>query len=79
MHILCLDGWEESVGVNGEIAEAMEREKSIWCINPDDYDDISHYVLPEYRTPAISAKKDREIHDEMDGSAAFDATTEDLY
>ncbi len=51
MHILCLDGWEESVGVNGEIAGASEQEKSIWCIDPEDYEKKSHYILPEYRTP----------------------------
>jgi len=79
MHVLMLDGWEESVGVEGEIEEASEREKTIWCIDPEDYEKKSHYVLPEYRTLKHSAEKDREIYGEMDGSEDAKATTEELY
>ena len=50
MHVLMLDGWEESVGVQAEIERAMEMEMDIMCADPKGFK-LSNYILPEYRTP----------------------------
>lgn len=50
MYVLMLNGWEESVGVQAEIAEGSEMEIPIICVDPKDYSNQAHYVLPEYRT-----------------------------
>ncbi len=49
MHILTLNGWEESVGVQDELEVAMDMEKPIFCADPKTYEHTT-YILPEYRT-----------------------------
>jgi len=40
MHVLCLDGWEDSVGVLGETTEAEDLNISITYIDPETYEAI---------------------------------------
>jgi Domain of unknown function (DUF1937) len=41
MHVLCLDGWEDSVGVLGETTEAEDLNISITYIDPDTYERVN--------------------------------------
>lgn len=72
MHVLMLDGWKESVGVQAEIAMAEKLMIPITYIDAESYEE---FTRPEKPT----GPSDREIYDEMDGSAMFDAKVEDLY
>lgn len=82
MHILTLSGWEDSVGVQGEIKIALEMEMPIMCADPKTYEH-SVYLLAECCATEydvdMDKEREREIYDEMDGSAAFDASVEELY
>ncbi len=44
MHVLCLDGWKESVGVKGEILACIEAGITIMFVNPNDF--TKHQPLP---------------------------------
>ena len=73
MHVLMLDGWKESVGVTAEIKLAHELLIPVLYIDAETYEEVS---IPAQTEPKPD---DREIYDEMDGSAAMDASVEDLY
>ena len=38
VHVLMLDGWEDSVGVQGEIAEAKELDIPVFFVDPETYE-----------------------------------------
>ena len=45
MAVVCLPGWETSVGVTAEIAEAKKLNKRIFYFHEGEHDDVFDFML----------------------------------